>query len=53
VLLAGKAESDYTDQEQRDALLWKLGPAYRRGLKPPPDAIWYTPNVDGKPWGTV
>lgn len=32
----GKPRSEWTAQEREDAALWKLGPAFRAGLKPPP-----------------
>jgi hypothetical protein len=46
-LVSGKPHEHWTEAEQRDALLWKLGPRFRQGLKPPPTPEYYIPPVPG------
>jgi len=40
-LVRGKDPATWTQQERDDAALWHLGPAFRRGLKPPPGGAGY------------
>jgi hypothetical protein len=45
-LIGGKPHSEWSYAEQRDAALWAMGPRFRRGLKPPPEPVWFIP-TDG------
>lgn len=40
-LVRGKPPEEWTKQERDDAALWALGPAFRRGLRPPPGSSGY------------
>jgi hypothetical protein len=46
-LASGKEYSEWTQAEADSALLWKLGPRWRAGLKPPPEPSYYVPPVPG------
>lgn len=48
VCVRGRPPEQWTAQEQEDAMLWRLGGRFRAGLRPPPEAIYYTPNPGGK-----
>ncbi|MDI3314494.1 MAG: hypothetical protein QJR12_09495 [Mycobacterium sp.] len=37
----GRPPEEWSDAEVRDALLWRLGPRFRAGLKPPPGSTSY------------
>jgi len=46
-LIAGKPYSEWSEKEVNDALMWRLGPRFRAGLRPPPEPQYYIPPVPG------
>ncbi len=47
-VVTGRPQSEWSQQEKDDALLWALGGKFRDGLKPPPKPVSYDlPPVPG------